>query len=354
MPATIVIGLQWGDEGKGKIVDLLAENFQHVVRSQGGNNAGHTIQVGEKVFKLHLIPSGILHPGVKCYIADGTVIDLNVLKKEIETVNATHLTISPGAHVILEKHRKEDAATGKEIGTTGCGIGPCYADKMRRVGMRIGDVEDQWLKPFVRPVAPLLHEALERSELVLFEGAQGTLLDLTFGTYPYVTSSSTLAAGVLAGAGVGPTAVSDVIGVCKAYTTRVGAGPFPTEAPELDARAANEIGTTTGRLRRMGFFDAPLVRYAVKLNGVSMLALTKLDILDQWESIKICIEHDDAVPIYKKLPGWKKSTRECRSFSDLPKEARAYIEKIEELVEAPIGLISVGPKREETFYFDGE
>lgn len=364
MSGTIVVGVQWGDEGKGKIVDLLSEDFRHVVRSQGGNNAGHTLKVGERVVKLHLIPSGILHPEVKCYIADGVVVDLEVLEKEIEMVGAhDRLIVSPGAHVILEKHREQDAVFGKEIGTTGCGIGPCYTDKTSRIGKRVGDMEEEWLKPFVKPVAPLLHAAMQRGEAILFEGAQGTLLDLTFGTYPYVTSSHTLAAGVLAGAGVGPTAVDEVIGVFKAYTTRVGAGPFPTEANELDAKQANEIGTTTGRLRRMGWIDTPLVRYAVQLNGVSMLAMTKLDILDQWDIIKICTGYvggeiplnlADAQPIYEELPGWQQSTRDCRVFADLPKNAKAYIERVEELVEAPIGMISVGPERKETLYRDTE
>ncbi|MBS0622777.1 MAG: adenylosuccinate synthetase [Verrucomicrobia bacterium] len=379
----IVVGAQWGDEGKGKLIDFLSASALHVVRAQGGNNAGHTIMVGEEEYKLHLVPSGILFPHTRCYIGSGCVIDPDVLLAEIEQLEARgidlegRLILSPGAHVILPKHRDEDRALEKEkggqaVGTTGRGIGPCYADKVYRTGLRLAEWEGakkDKLKRFFGPVSRLVNEALDRGDEVLFEGAQGTFLDTTFGTYPYVTSSSTLAAGILAGAGVGPMKVNQVVGVAKAYTTRVGAGALPSalRADEVwvDPIDARELGTTTGRVRRLGWFDAFLVRTAVQLNGISSLALTKLDVLDLLKELKICVGYrlfgqviddlpykatdwDVLEPIYETLPGWRRSTREVRSFEQLPVEARRYVERIEALCGAPVEVVSVGPRREET------
>jgi adenylosuccinate synthase len=348
MSGIVVVGTQWGDEGKGKVVDALAEGVQHVARGQGGNNAGHTLVVDGREHKLHLVPSGVLYEGVQCYIGAGTVIDPEVLKGEIEALGGLEgrLWIAPQAHVILPRHKEKDAKD-TVIGTTGCGIGPCYAEKAERTGVPIGELDEAWVKPYLAPVDQLLYEALQRGEGVLLEGAQGTLLDLSFGTYPFVTSSSTLAAGVLAGVGLGPTAVESVVGVAKCYQTRVGAGPMPTEFREkhLDAVAAREFGTTTGRERRIGWLDLVLLERAIRLNGVTTLALTKLDILDELETIKVCIGYDPE-PIYEELPGWMESTGGCRSLEQLPENARRYVERIGQL--APVGMISVGPGREQT------
>lgn len=421
MPAVILVGTQWGDEGKGKVIDLLSAEADHVVRSQGGNNAGHTLVVGGTEFRLHLIPSGVLYPHTKCYIGAGTVIDPEVLCREISALEEQgieltgRLTISPLAHVIFPYHRHLDAlyesiGRGHPVGTTHRGIGPCYADKVHRVGIRIGEMvrperlrhalrlridryNDEvgddlmeraldfeaiyWeycrhadrLRPFLGRVEEALFTALDKGELVLLEGAQGTLLDTTYGTYPYVTSSSTLAAGVCAGAGLGPTHISHVIGVAKVYTTRVGNGPFPTEVTGeemfVEVRKAREIGTTTGRHRRIGWCDLVLLRHAVHLNGLSSLALTKLDVLDHVKTIRLCVGYrldgeqldmppqlaEDLArvePIYEEWPGWLESTSDCSSYEELPAAARGYIERIAELCEVPIALVSVGPDRERT------
>ncbi len=412
MPVVVVVGLQWGDEGKGKIVDLLSEEAVYVVRGQGGNNAGHTLVVAGEEFKLHLIPSGILYPEVFCFIGGGTVIDPEVLLREMEGLEARgvslkgRLLISSYAHVIFPYHKKLDkeseALKGDlSIGTTGRGIGPCYTDKVQREGLRLCElVETQILlrklesrtellpkereeifhhyrdygrrlEAFVGPLEQKLHLAIEQDLPVLLEGAQGTFLDNTFGTYPYVTSSSTLAAGICSGAGVGPSKVDHVVGVVKAYTTRVGKGPFPTELTEeeaaafLDPKEAREYGTTTGRRRRIGWLDIPLLKRSIGLNGVDSLAITKLDVLDSLKEIKMCVgyrlngvplddfpalleEAENLEPIYESVPGWERSTKECTSIDELPSQARHYLEKIQTLCRVPFSFISVGPDREKT------
>ncbi|MDE3045113.1 MAG: adenylosuccinate synthase [Verrucomicrobiota bacterium] len=422
-----VMGMQWGDEGKGKVIDLLSERAHHIARAQGGNNAGHTIIVQGQEFRFHLIPSGILYPKTKCYIGGGTVIDPAWLLKEMEGLrhHSIHfdkrLFISPYAHVVLPYHRLLDQLSeqkkGKSaIGTTGRGIGPCYVDKVQRMGIRMAElvhpsllqtrlekvlgakneelknlyghsgcsVEEivreyteygKALAPYVAPVEEMLFAASEAGEPILFEGAQGALLDVTFGTYPYVTSSCTLAGGISAGLGFGPSQIGCVLGVTKAYTTRVGNGPFPTEfsTSELalfpDHTSSREIGTTTGRKRRMGWLDAILLRHTICLNGADRLALMKLDILDGIEEIQICVgykldgkliktfpstveELERVVPVYESLPGWKSPTRDIQVYDELPSHAKGYLRKIEQLVNVPISLISVGPDREKTIWMD--
>lgn len=418
-----IIGMQWGDEGKGKVIDLLSESAQHIARAQGGNNAGHTILVSEKEFRFHLIPSGILYPHTKCYIGGGTVIDPASLLTEIEGLkkngisDVKRLYISFYAHIVFPYHRLIDQLSEKQkgsasVGTTGRGIGPCYTDKINRCGIRLADLlmpesfqaklksavnhknrelekiyahpPIEWepifkeyseyarqLAPFAAPVEEMLFKAAKSGEKILFEGAQGALLDITFGTYPFVTSSCTLSGGVSAGLGFGPSRLDQTIGVTKAYTTRVGNGPLPTElsASELalfpDHTASREVGTTTGRKRRIGWFDAFLLRHTICLNGADTLALMKLDILDQVDEIKICTGYKHckmfpstieelarAVPIYETHPGWKQSIRDIKVYHDLPPLAKAYIRRIEELCEVPISLISVGPEREKTLWLD--
>lgn len=423
MTGIIVVGTQWGDEGKGKIVDILSGKVSHVVRSQGGNNAGHTVVVGTKEYKLHLIPSGILSSSCKCYIGGGTVIDPQALIDEIEMLRAEgievekRLHISSFAHVILPYHRLWDKIVemrraSTPIGTTGKGIGPCYVDKAARMGMRMMDLispealrrylsqviplkneelevlykssqlidENEifqdyqklgaYLKPYVKDVELEINDAFERGEKVLLEGAQGTFLDITFGTYPFVTSSQTIAAGICAGAGVGPTRIQHTLGIVKAYTTRVGHGPFPTEMEKgealIDPHLAREIGTTTGRKRRIGWFDAILVQQAIRLNGVDSIALMKLDILDHLDEIKVCVGYKNSSgevltsfpaierefglvqPIYEVMVGWRSSTKFIRHFEQLPIQAAAYIQRIEALCKVPISIVSVGPEREST------
>ncbi len=417
-----VVGMQWGDEGKGKVIDLLSENAHHIARAQGGNNAGHTIVANGKEFRFHLIPSGILYPHTKCYIGGGTVIDPLSILAEMDDLtrhgisNVKRLYISFYAHIVLPYHRiidqlSEKKKGGSAIGTTGRGIGPCYTDKISRCGIRLADLLDpeifrvklqsnllvknqeieryggaplefgavydeyvgyaKRLAPFAAPVEEMLFAASKKGERILFEGAQGALLDITFGTYPFVTSSCTLTGGVCAGLGLGPSKIDRAIGVTKAYTTRVGMGPFPTElsAEEMkqfpDHSASREVGTTTGRKRRMGWFDAFMLRHTICLNGVDSLALTKLDILDGLDEIKICTgykhcktypatveELSRAVPVYESHPGWKKSTRDIQIYDDLPHNAKAYIRRIEELCDTPVSLISVGPEREKTLWLD--
>jgi len=416
----IVIGAQWGDEGKGKITDLLSRSADVVVRYQGGVNAGHTIVVQDQTFKLHLIPSGILYPDTECIIGCGTVIDPQVLIKELDQLEALNIStrnllISETAHVTMPYHRLIDQAAEErrgthKIGTTGRGIGPTYADKSERTGIRILDLMDakelreqlQWtinyknvileklynlspldpeavieqyleyadrLRPHVVDTSLKINDAIQRRRNILFEGAQGTLLDLDHGTYPYVTSSNPVAGGACVGTGVGPTMIDRVIGVAKAYTTRVGEGPFPTELNgkigELLCDRGAEFGTTTGRKRRCGWFDAVIGRYAVRINGMDCLAITKLDVLDELEEIKVCVAYEidgqrskdfpsnarhfaRCRPIYKTLPGWQQSTAQCRSLDDLPRQALDYLKFLAELIEVPIAIVSLGASRDQT------
>ena len=415
-----MIGAQWGDEGKGKITDLLSRSADVVVRSQGGVNAGHTVVVAEKTFKLHLIPSGILYPNTECIIGSGTVIDPQVLIEEIEQLKALGVTvdnlyISQTAHITMPYHRKIDRASEEsrgeyKIGTTGRGIGPTYADKSERTGIRVLDLMNsdhlhkqlgwtidyknvileklynlppldsekvieeylkyaEYLKPFVVDSSLKIYQAVKEKKNILFEGAQGTLLDLDHGTYPYVTSSNPIAGGACVGAGVGPTTIDRVIGVAKAYTTRVGEGPFPTElndgVGQLLGDLGAEFGTTTGRRRRCGWFDAVIGRYAVRINGLDCLAITKLDVLDELEEIKVCVAYEidgetcnhfptnashfaSCKPVYQTLPGWQESTTKCRSLSDLPTNALNYLKYMAELMKVPIAIVSVGPGRDQT------
>jgi len=416
----VVIGAQWGDEGKGKITDLLSKSADVVVRYQGGVNAGHTVVVQGQTFKLHLIPSGILYPDTECIIGCGTVIDPQVLIEELDQLEALNIStrnllISETAHVTMPYHRMIDQASEErrgthKIGTTGRGIGPTYADKSERTGIRILDLMDpkglqkqlRWtieyknvileklynlppldaetviaqyreyaerLRPHVVDSSLKIYDAIQRRRNILFEGAQGTLLDLDHGTYPYVTSSNPVAGGACVGTGIGPTMIDRVIGVAKAYTTRVGEGPFPTELDgvvgEMLCDRGAEFGTTTGRKRRCGWFDAVIGRYAVRINGLDCLAITKLDVLDELEEIKVCVAYEidgettkdfpsnarhfaNCQPIYKTLPGWQKSTAECRTLEDLPKEALSYLKFLAELMDVPIAIVSLGASRDQT------
>lgn len=422
MPSVIIVGAQWGDEGKGKFIDILSSQALHIVRAQGGNNAGHTVIIGEATYKLHLIPTGILHRHTQCYIGAGTVIDPEVLIHEIETLQRggidikNRLWISPAAHIIFPFHKQidlllEQRKGTRSIGTTGRGIGPCYADKANRLGIRLGEmirpeifprilqdllelkneelsklydaemVDYQALlkqytsyayalEPFVTEVEEYIDEALQAGENVLFEASQGTFLDLTMGTYPFVTSSHTTAGGVCVGAGIGPSRIDHTMGVIKAYTTRIGEGPLPTEVidaePFLDRPAVRESShSTMERKRRIGWFDAVMARTAVRLNGLNSLALTKLNVLDSLETIKICTSYeiggspcdhlpsvvgdlDAVVPVYETLPGWQCTTSHIDDFADLPEAAKNYIHRIESLCHAPISMISVGPERTKT------
>jgi adenylosuccinate synthase len=416
----VVIGAQWGDEGKGKITDLLSKSADVVVRYQGGVNAGHTVVVQDQTLKLHLIPSGILYPETECIIGTGTVIDPQVLLGELDQlkdlqVSVANLMISETAHVTMPYHRMIDKAAeelrgAQKIGTTGRGIGPTYADKSERTGIRVLDlmtadglaekvrraVADknvlleklyslppldpeaiiaeylgyaERLRPHVVDCSLKIFDAVRQRRNILFEGAQGTLLDLDHGTYPYVTSSNPVAGGACVGAGVGPTMIDRVIGVAKAYTTRVGEGPFPTELVDdigqLLGDRGSEFGTTTGRARRCGWFDAVIGRYAVRINGLDCLAVTKLDVLDALDEIKVCVAYEIdgercnefpnnarrfacCKPVYETLPGWKQPTDHCRSLEDLPKAAQNYLEFLAELMEVPIAIISLGAERNQT------
>lgn len=422
MPATIIIGTQWGDEGKGKIVDYLADKMDLVVRYQGGNNAGHTVIDGDEPFKFHLIPSGVLRPHITPVIGAGVVVDPEVLIEEMNGLQARGLSteklvISGNAHLIMPYHKVLDGLAEKQlgkykIGTTRRGIGPAYADKSARTGIRVQDLLD--LKIFktklehalkeknailtkvyeVEPLGPeeilskyseyaeklnghigdaalIVNQALDESKNILFEGAQGTFLDLDYGTYPFVTSSSPIAGGACTGGGVGPLKVNRVIGVTKAYVTRVGSGPFPTEQTDEtgDAmvEAGQEFGTTTGRKRRCGWFDVVLLKYAAMLSSVSSLALTKLDVLSQFDTIKVCVayEYKDKTydnfpphqtifhkcrPVYEELKGWGTSLSEVDQLKDLPVEAQAYLAFIEEKAGVPIDVISVGARRHQTIF----
>lgn len=418
----VVLGTQWGDEGKGKIVDLLTDQVSLVTRFQGGHNAGHTLVIDGKKTVLHLIPSGILREGVTCLIGNGVVLSPEALLKEIAGLEETgvpvrsRLRLSPACPLILPYHvaldqARELARGDAKIGTTGRGIGPAYEDKVARRGLRLGDLADlntfavklkeilayhnfvltnyfkveevsfdkvfadcklwaEQLLPMMADVTELLHQAREEGESILFEGAQGSLLDIDHGTYPFVTSSNTTAGGTATGSGFGPLYLDYVLGITKAYTTRVGSGPFPTELGceigEYLGKKGHEFGATTGRKRRCGWFDAVAVRHANRINSVTGICLTKLDVLDGLETVKICIGYQDAngnsitsmpydadgwagiKPIYEEVAGWSESTVGAQSLDDLPANARAYIRRLEELIKAPIDIISTGPDRVET------
>ena len=420
MGAIVLVGTQWGDEGKGKATDLLADDVDYVVRYQGGNNAGHTIIVDDVTLKLHLVPSGVMYPSVTPVIGDGVVLDPGVLLEELDELVAqgldvSDLRISGNAHLIMPYHRELDAVTERylgrqKLGTTKRGIGPTYADKASRVGLRVQDLYDmkifrqkldtvlkeknailsrvynrmpmkaadieteyavyaERLRPYITDTVTLLHDALEDGKTILLEGAQGTLLDLDHGTYPFVTSSNPVAGGAMTGAGLGPKHVERVIGVTKAYITRVGTGPFPTELSgdiaERIIDVGKEYGTTTGRQRRVGWFDAVLARYAARVNGLTEHFLTKLDVLGEFETLRVCrayryqgeeYEHfpphqsifHHAEPVYEEHPGWRSDLSEARRFKDLPKQAQAYVERLEELSGVPIRYVSVGPARSQT------
>jgi adenylosuccinate synthase len=420
MTAIVLLGAQWGDEGKGKATDLLGDRVDYVVRYQGGNNAGHTVVIGDQKYALHLLPSGILSPNVIPVIGNGVVIDPAVLLKEISDlnergINTSKLKISTNAHLITPYHRTIDKVSerflGKsKIGTTGRGIGPAYADKINRIGIRVQDLFDQSilkqkieaalhdknqilvkvfnrkgitvdevideylgyaqvLKPYVTDTSLLLDQALKAGKVVLLEGSQGTLLDVDHGTYPFVTSSNPTAGGASTGSGIGPTKITRVIGILKAYTTRVGSGPFPTELIDEDGEAlrkiGGEVGVTTGRNRRCGWFDAPIARYAVRVNGLTDFFLTKLDVLTGWEKIPVCVAYEidgvrveelpasqsdfhHAKPIYEYLPGWKENISMAKSVAELPKNAQEYVKFLEKVSGVQISAIGVGRGRDET------
>ncbi|MFA5089899.1 MAG: adenylosuccinate synthase [Candidatus Omnitrophota bacterium] len=419
---TVIVGTQWGDEGKGKIIDILSEEADYIVRYQGGSNAGHTVVTGAGEYIFHLIPSGILHKGKVCCIGNGVVIDPEALFKEIDGLAQAgvnidgRLKISPLAHLIMPYHKVLDQLREKKrrnkIGTTGRGIGPCYADKISRCGIRVVDLLDRGIfkdklydnlkekneifrkvykypgfvfKPiyreylgygrrisgYISDTAALLNQAIARKKDILFEGAQGTFLDIDFGTYPFVTSSSATAGGSCVGTGVSPVYIDKVMGVAKAYTTRVGEGPFPTEFParfqDAFRKKGNEFGATTGRPRRCGWFDSLLVKEAILLNGIKELAITKLDILDGLKSIKVCKAYKykgkiftkfpfdyaalkSAKPLYKEMPGWKDKISALRAYKKLPGRAKDYLSLLQDMLGVKISLISLGSARDETIF----
>jgi adenylosuccinate synthase len=420
MPAVVLVGAQWGDEGKGKATDLLGDKVDYVVRYQGGNNAGHTVVIGDKKFALHLLPSGILTPGCTPVIGNGVVIDLEVLFREIDGLNdkgvdTSKLLISANAHIITPYHVTVDKVSerflGKRaIGTTGRGIGPTYGDKIGRIGIRVQDLFDpsilsqkvegaltqknellvkiynraaikpkdvvdhllsfaERLRPMVSDTSLILNQALDAGKTVLLEGGQGTLLDVDHGTYPFVTSSNPIAGGASTGSGIGPTRIKSVIGILKAYTTRVGSGPFPTELfdkwGEYLRDQGSEFGTTTGRERRCGWFDAPIARYATRVNGLTDIFLTKLDVLTGIKEIPVCVAYEvdgkrveevpvsqtdfhHAKPIYEIYPGWDEDITGCKKFEDLPKNAQSYVRALEKLSGTRFSAIGVGPERNAT------
>lgn len=421
MSNIVIVGAQWGDEGKGKVIDIFAAKADYVVRYQGGNNAGHTVVIDDESFILHLVPSGILHAGTVCVIGNGVVVDPKALLEEIAMLEskginaAKRLLVSEESHIIFPYHKKldeikEDRKRGK-IGTTKKGIGPCYADKVARSGIRFGDLLDDQvfraklkasleeknaifakiygasgfsfdrlyaeyadyakrMKRYIVDTTVVLNEAIRKKKRILFEGAQGTLLDVDHGTYPFVTSSNATAGGASTGTGVGPTRIDKVIGVVKAYTTRVGEGPFPTEFSEdLMERVRSrgrEFGATTGRPRRCGWFDSVIVRHSVAVNGLDEIVVTKLDVLDDLDTLKICVgyrfgrkryDHFPAnirvlsgcEPIYEEVPGWKEDTTQITSYARLPRNARNYLKRIQKIVGTKIVLISVGSERKQTF-----
>ena len=421
MANVVVVGAQWGDEGKGKVVDIYTEYADEIVRYQGGNNAGHTLVVGEEKVVLHLIPSGVLHEGKRCIIGNGVVLDPEIFIMEVNRLKAAGrlqddatLLLSESLHIIMPYHKRLDIAReaqsgDKKIGTTGRGIGPCYEDKIGRRGIRLMDLLDpvifarrlrenleeknvllerlgepalgyneiyrqyqdyaEILKKYVADTALVLDKSLKAGKKLLFEGAQGTLLDVDHGTYPFVTSSSTCAGGAATGSGVSPRVINEIIGISKAYITRVGSGPFPTElldqAGEKLREIGGEFGATTGRPRRCGWFDAMVIRYAVRINGLTGIALTKLDVLSGFDVIKVCTGYqfegkmletlpakletfEACTPVYEELPGWCSDITGVRSFDDLPEKARTYVKRLEELAGCPIVMVSVGPRRDQT------
>ena len=425
MPTIVVVGSQWGDEGKGKITDLLSEESNIIVRYQGGCNAGHTVVKGEDQYIFHLVPSGILHEGKKCYIGSGVVVDPGSLLKEIDDLRKQgiesegKLFVDSKTHVVFPYHKmldekKEEKRGKNKIGTTKRGIGPAYLDKNARCGLRMSDLIDesvledklkasfreknetlkkifnveikvkdqqfilkeykqygQLLKKYVRDVSLLVNQAIDRNEKILFEGAQGTLLDIDHGTYPYVTSSSPIAGGACTGVGVGPTRIDKVLGITKAYTTRVGEGPFPTEMlnemGEYLRKKGSEYGATTGRPRRCGWFDAVVVKYAVRINGMESMVITKIDVLSGLEKLKICTGYQyqgeildefpsnlrvlkNCKPIYEEMEGWNEDISHATKYIDLPKQLKTYVKRIEELTKAKVAIISVGPKRSQTIF----
>ena len=419
MAGIVLVGTQWGDEGKGKVTDLLAEKTDLVVRYQGGNNAGHTIVVGGERYALHLLPTGVLYPHCTPVIGPGVVVNPQVLLEEMDTIqqrgiNVSRLVLSGNAHLIMPYHLELDKVTERRLGnnrlgTTKRGIGPAYADKATRVGLRVQDLLDpkifaaklevalkeknllltrvygrlplelaeieeeylgyaQRLGPHITDTSPIVQKALDQGKNVLFEGAQATMLDLDHGTYPFVTSSNPIAGGACAGAGVGPRDIDRIIGISKAYCTRVGTGPFPSEADpaenEILVEVGKEYGTTTGRKRRCGWFDAVAARYAARLNTLTELVITKLDVLSAFDSIKVCVAYEyegerydefppnqtifnKCRPVFEELPGWKEDISGAREVDDLPKEARAYLDALEGLAGTPISWVSVGPGRDE-------
>ena len=418
MPVTVVVGTQWGDEGKAKVIDLLAATHSHVVRYQGGHNAGHTVVVGRERYALQLVPSGVLYPHVTPVIGNGVVVDLPTLFAEIDTlesrgISCERLRVSTLAHLIFPWHQRQDAISESlrgdaRIGTTLKGIGPAYADKVKRIGLRAGDTRDRErfrtlvkdratqenqvfaslgepvldvdeivercdeyaarLAPYLADTVNLLHDALAADSSILLEGAQATFLDIDHGTYPYVTSSNPTAGGACAGSGLGPRDITRVVGIAKAYTTRVGSGPFPTELHgELGERIVDighEFGTVTGRRRRPGWLDLVMLRHAVRVNSLTDIALTKLDVLDDFDTIRVCVGYrldgrtlaaypDDAEVLarvecdYEDLSGWRQPLRACRKESDLPTQARALIELVERTTGVPVSLIGVGPERDD-------
>jgi adenylosuccinate synthase len=420
MPAIVLVGAQWGDEGKGKASDLLGDRVDFVVRYQGGNNAGHTVVIGEESYALHLLPSGVLSPGVTPVIGNGVVIDPEVLFGEIDDlaargVSSDRLLISASAHLIMPHHRALDRVTERylgnaRIGTTGRGIGPAYADKVARTGIRVQDLLDpgilrqkldlalmeknqvlakvynrrgidagavaaeyvaygEKLRRYMADTVLVLNQALDEGKSVLLEGAQATMLDVDHGTYPFVTSSSPAAGGACVGSGIGPTRITTVIGIVKAYTTRVGAGPFPTELDgdqgEWLRQAGGEYGVTTGRPRRCGWFDAVIARYAARVNGITDFFITKLDVLSGLDKVPVCVgyevdgtrhtempmtqtEFHHAVPVFEYFDGWPEDLSEAREFADLPRNARQYVRALEEMIGAPVAAVGTGPRRDQT------
>ncbi|MHB8437912.1 MAG: adenylosuccinate synthase [Acidimicrobiales bacterium] len=424
MPATVVVGTQWGDEGKGKLTDLIAKDMHMVVRYQGGHNAGHTVVVGGESFALQLVPSGVLYQHITPVIGNGVVVDPGVLLTELDTLKAkgvdvSRMVVSGNAHLIMPYHQELDRVTerylGKNsLGTTKRGIGPAYADKAARVGLRVQDMLDakifrqkldvvlkeknavlakvynrlpitaesiceRYLGEYADAIAPmvgdtvgLVHDALDSASNVLLEGAQATFLDLDHGTYPFVTSSNPVAGGACTGSGVGPRDISSVIGIAKAYVTRVGAGPFPTECADetgdILVQRGHEFGTNTGRRRRCGWFDAVMLRQAVRLNSLSEVALTKLDVLDTFDTVKVCVAYErggerythlpyhqsvlhQVTPVYEELPGWRTELSRATSLDDLPKAAQDYVACLADLIGVPIKLVGVGPGREQFVRF---
>jgi adenylosuccinate synthase len=422
MANVVVVGAQWGDEGKGKLVDWLSERADIVARFQGGHNAGHTLVVGDKVYKLHALPSGVVRGGKLSVIGNGVVLDPWHLLREIESIAGQGITVTPESLMIaenttlilpfhgeLDRAREEAASAGTKIGTTGRGIGPAYEDKVGRRSIRLADLSDDAtlvarvdralqhhdplrrglgiepidrdaliaalreiapkVLPFAGPVWKVLNERKRQGQRILFEGAQGALLDIDFGTYPFVTSSNVIAGQAATGVGIGPGSIDYVLGIVKAYTTRVGEGPFPTELLDADGERlgerGHEFGTTTGRKRRCGWFDAALVRQTCATSGVTGIALTKLDVLDGFETLKICVGYDldgarldylptaadsqaRCTPIYEEMPGWQASTEGARSWNDLPAEAIKYVRRVEELIDCPVALLSTSPERDDT------